>query len=194
MEVVSDLTSESFIAALRRFVARRGTPVLIWSDNGTNFISANNELRRMYELLSQQDTERAVTDFCSCLGIEWRFIPEHAPHFGGLWEAAVKTHLRRIFGEVKLTFEELSRKRWSKEYLTTLNKFCKWKNPTRNLQVSDIVILKEDNLVLTKWPLARVSQVHCGQDGLVQVATMTTAKRTYKRPVIKLTPLLIDSD
>ena len=85
--------------------------MLIWSNNGTNFVGANNELRGMYELLSQQDTGRAITDFCSHLGIEWRFIPERTPHFGGLWEAAVKStkmHLRHIVGEVKLTFEELS--------------------------------------------------------------------------------------
>lgn len=69
---------------------------------GQTLFVANNELRWMYELLSQQDTECAVTDFCSHLGIEWRFIPEHAQHFGGLWEAAVKsakTHRYRIVGE-----------------------------------------------------------------------------------------------
>ena len=44
---------------------------------------ANNELKRMYELLAQQDTEHALTDFCSHLGIEWRFIPEHAPTLVG---------------------------------------------------------------------------------------------------------------
>ena len=264
LEAVSDLTSESFIAALRQFVARRGSPVLIWSDNGTNFVGAKNELKGMYELLSRQDTQRVVADFCARLGIEWRFIPEHAPHFGGLWEAAVKStkiHLCRIVGEVRLTFEELSTvlaqieaclnsrplvplntpdedgiealtpghfligrplcalpdpsssyrqlsllkrwdlcqnlsrhfwKRWSAEYLTTLNKFSKWKNPTKNLKVGDVVILKEDNLFPTKWPLARVSAVYYGKDGLVRFDTVTTAKGTYKRPVTKLVPLLVD--
>ena len=44
-------------------------------------------------------------------GIEWRFTPEHALHFGGLWEAAVKSfkyHLWQVVGDVKLTYEELS--------------------------------------------------------------------------------------
>jgi hypothetical protein len=263
LEAVSDLTSEAFIAALRRFVARRGSPTLLWSDHGTNFVGANSELKEMYEFLSRPGTERAVADFCSHSGIEWRFIPEHAPHFGGLWEAAVKsakTHLRRVVGEVKLTFEELSTllaqieaclnsrplvpvntpdedgiealtpghfligrplcalpdpssshrslsllkrwdlcqnltrhfwKRWSAEYLTTLNKLSKWQNPTRNVEVGDIVVLKEDNLFPTKWPLARVSEIHKGKDGLVRVATVTTAKGTY---VTKLAPLLMNTD
>lgn len=45
LELVSDLTTEAFIAALRRFMARRGHPSMIWSDNGTNFRGANRELR-----------------------------------------------------------------------------------------------------------------------------------------------------
>ena len=40
LELVSDLTSDSFVAALRRFIARRGNPKVIWSDHGTNFIGA----------------------------------------------------------------------------------------------------------------------------------------------------------
>ena len=65
----------------------------------------------MYEFLSQRDTGCIITDICARLGIEWRFIPGHGPHFGGLWEAAVKsskTHIRHVVGEVKLTFKELS--------------------------------------------------------------------------------------
>ena len=81
--------------------------------------------------------------------------------------------------------------RWSAEYLTTLNKFCKWQSPTRNIKVGDVVIL-EDNHFFTKWPLTRVSEVYRGKDGLVEVATVKTAKGTYKRPVTKLAPLLVD--
>lgn len=58
--------------------------------------------------------------------------------------------------------------RWSSEYPTALNKFNKWHYPTRNLRVDDVVIILEDTLVSTKWPLAQVSQVHRGNDGLVK--------------------------
>ena len=70
--------------------------------------------------------------------------------------------------------------------------FCKWQNPTRNLKVGDVMLLKEDNLFPTKWPLARVSEVYYEKDGLVRVAAVTTAKGTYKHPASKLAPLLID--
>ena len=52
-----------------------------------------------------------ISQFCSSHGITWKFIPEHTPHFEGLWEAAVKSlkmHLRRVVSDTKLTFEELT--------------------------------------------------------------------------------------
>ena len=52
-----------------------------------------------------------ISEFCSTHCIQWDFIPEHTPHFGGLWEAAVKSfklHLRQVVGGVKLNFEELT--------------------------------------------------------------------------------------
>ena len=72
------------------------------------------------------------------------------------------------------------------EYLSTLNKFNKWHHSSRNLSVGDVVVLREDGIVPTKWPLAKVIQVHPGEDGVVRVATVKTARGTYKRPVNKL--------
>ena len=111
LELVSDLMSEAFIATLRRFIARRELPSTIWSDHGTNFVGANNQLCEFFEFLRQQSTQDSITDYCSAMSIEWKFIPEHAPHFGGLWEAAVKSlknHLKRVMGDARLTFEELT--------------------------------------------------------------------------------------
>ncbi|XP_033317688.1 uncharacterized protein LOC117215412 [Bombus bifarius] len=101
IELVSDLTSEAFIAALRRFIARRGFCVTIYSDNGTNFVGANNELRELRNLLQSDDHKVKVQSFLADRRIEWLFIPPNSPHFGGLWEAAVKTfkrHFRRVAG------------------------------------------------------------------------------------------------
>ena len=111
IEVVSDLTTAVFIASLRRFVARRRKPTLIWSDNSTNFVGASHELKELEQFITQQKTQKVVSEFCSTQHIQWKFIPGHAPHFGGLWEVAVrsmKLDLRRIVSDVKLTFEELT--------------------------------------------------------------------------------------
>lgn len=103
LELVSDLTTDSFIACLRRFIARRGKPSLLWSDHGSNFVGAVSEL---FVFLQQQKTTGVLADFCSNQNIVWEFIPERASHFGGLWEAAVgsmKKHLSRVVGNAKLS-------------------------------------------------------------------------------------------
>ena len=54
---------------------------------------------------------KIISEFCSSKQIVWKFIPERSPHFGGLWEAAVKSfklHLKRVASNVKLTFEEMT--------------------------------------------------------------------------------------
>ncbi|XP_076664982.1 uncharacterized protein LOC143367242 [Andrena cerasifolii] len=111
LELVSDLTSEAFIAALRRFIARRGFCVNIYSDNGTNFVEANNNLRDLQQLLRSDDHNEKVQTFLADRSIEWHFIPPQAPHFGGLWEAAVKSfkyHLKRVAGADLFTFEDFN--------------------------------------------------------------------------------------
>ncbi|GBN99369.1 hypothetical protein AVEN_114554-1 [Araneus ventricosus] len=87
IEIVGDLTSEAFIAALKRFIGRRGKPTEIYSDCGTNFIATDRELRRIVASLRKDEP---VNKFFMEESIRWKFNPPAAPHFGGLWEAAIK--------------------------------------------------------------------------------------------------------
>ena len=229
-----------------------------------NFVGAASEIKELVRFLESQKTQGEISTFCSAQNIQWRFIPEHAPHFGGLWEAAVKSfksHLRRVVGNVRLTFEELTTvltqieaclnsrplvalplpddgiealtpghflvgrplealpdpslayrsisilsrwhlcqaltrhlwQRWSADYLDSFRRTSKWHNRSTNLRVDDIVILREDNVIPAKWPLARVVKTHTGSDGLVRVVTVKTSTGTYRRPVTKVVLLPTES-
>ncbi|XP_049878925.1 uncharacterized protein LOC126375884 [Pectinophora gossypiella] len=106
LELVGNLTSNHFLLALRRFISRRGKPVNLYSDNGTSFVGA------------YKDISNFLKANCNCLGesvsndgITFHFIPSYTPHFGGLWEAGVKStkyHLVRVLGNCHLTYEELN--------------------------------------------------------------------------------------
>ena len=109
LEVVSSLTSQACLAAIHRFVARRGVPYRLFSDNGTNFTGARGELIKLRSLLDKQGGKVAAG--VEKLGMEWVFIPPGSPNFGGLWEAAVKSaksHIKKVVGKALLTFEELA--------------------------------------------------------------------------------------
>ncbi|XP_055622690.1 uncharacterized protein LOC129766204 [Toxorhynchites rutilus septentrionalis] len=111
LELVTDLTSAAFIAALRRFIARRGVPTTVYCDNATNFTAAQRELKELRQQFLSQKHKEAVHNEASTLKIEFHFIPPHAPTFGGLWEACVKSfkhHLRRIVGNSLLSAEAVS--------------------------------------------------------------------------------------
>ena len=110
IEVVRDLTTESFLATLKRFIGRRGLPSKIYADNGSNFCGAKNELHELYNLLSSHEFKDKITDYMHEKAIEWHFIPPRAPNFGGLWEAAVKSfkhHLKRSVDDRILAYDEL---------------------------------------------------------------------------------------
>ncbi|XP_018368765.1 PREDICTED: uncharacterized protein LOC108764860 [Trachymyrmex cornetzi] len=109
LEAVSDYTAEAFLAVLRRFTSRRDLCSDIYSDCGINFSGADEQLREMLGVSSSDG--RRIAHAASSEGIHWHFNPPSAPHFGGLWEAAVKStkyHLRRVIGETRLTFEVMS--------------------------------------------------------------------------------------
>ena len=111
IEIATDLSTETFIAALSRFISRRGLPSDLYLDNATNFVGAQNKIdKNIKHLLRQEDTKNKLNEFSIHNAIKFHFIPPAAPHIGGLWESAVKsakTHLKRVIGNQILTLEEL---------------------------------------------------------------------------------------
>ncbi len=109
IELCLSLSTDEFLAALRRFCSRRGCPASMYSDNGSNFIGAHAELLQIQELLKRSKT--SLSHFTTQNGITWHFSPPRTPHAGGLWEAAVKQMkllLRKLVQPHQLRTEELS--------------------------------------------------------------------------------------
>lgn len=80
----------------------------MYSDNGTTFAGANSELKKSYQQAIQ---DPSFLNKIALDRVQWKFIPPHTPHFGGLWEAgvrSVKHHLRRMLSPHSLTFEEFT--------------------------------------------------------------------------------------
>ena len=110
LEVVKDATTESLVACLSRFCSRRGLPLTIHSDNGSNLVGAKNELAELYSTLETTETQNSIQSYLLHQKVNWDTIPVKAPHFGGLWEAAVKAakyHLKRVLGQQMYTYDEL---------------------------------------------------------------------------------------
>ena len=108
IEVVSDLTTEAFLAALKWFLSRRGLPRDIHTDNGSNFDGAKHDLQELYKFMASTEVQATIHSFLLTNKVSWHTI---APHFGGLWEAAVKStkhHLKCVVGQQRLNFEEFS--------------------------------------------------------------------------------------
>ncbi|XP_036346966.1 uncharacterized protein LOC118756302, partial [Rhagoletis pomonella] len=235
LEIAPDLSTAAFIATFKRFIARRGKCRVVVSDNATNFVGANRELRELLHSFTTEAHIERVEEFCRNEGIEWKFIPPRSPHFGGLWESAVKLakyHLRRAIGNNVLTHDELhtivcqaeavvnSRPltpissdpndlrpltpghfligrslltvpepsvpvnltstgrskiiqyvqqqfwhRWQQDYLKELQRRSKWKTASPNINVNDLVILKDDLTPPLKWPMGRIIATLPGDDG-----------------------------
>ncbi|CAB0000027.1 unnamed protein product [Nesidiocoris tenuis] len=109
LELVSDLTTDAFIAALRRFVGRRGSVSEIQSDCGTNFVGAKHKLEDWSKFVSSKQHNSQVEKCLAEEGITWKLCAPGSPHLNGLAEAgikSIKTHLTKVIGEQTLTYEE----------------------------------------------------------------------------------------
>ncbi|XP_025267294.1 uncharacterized protein LOC112638912 [Camponotus floridanus] len=255
LETASDYSTDAFLAAFRRFTSRRGLCKEVYSDCGTNFVGADRELRLLFQASSSDG--RRIAHIAASDGIRWRFNPPAAPHFGGLWEAAVKStkhHLRRVLGDTTLTFEEMSTflaqmeaclnsrplqalsddhgdvtaltpghfligapllavpepsladgsssllsrwkllqrmrdqfwERWSREYVNSLASRPKWLKDSASPTVGALCLVRSDTTPPTRWPLARITRLHPGDDGVTRVVTIRTTSSELVRPLTKI--------
>ena len=106
LELAVDCSTSEFLQVFRRFFAIRGQPARMFSDNGTQFVGAERELREMVKGWNNQE----LKDFCAERGTEWRFITPQAPHQNGTAESLVKSckiALKKAIGSQVLTPFEL---------------------------------------------------------------------------------------
>lgn len=258
IEVVTNMTSDAFIAALSRFTSRRGLCSDLYSDCGTNLVGASNKLKKLtQDFFNQEDTQLSIKRFSAQYCTNFHFNPPAAPHQGGLWESAIKSakyHLHRVIGDYTLTLEELitltvkveailnSRpltalsadpsepsaltpghfligaplvslpeakledipinrlkrwqivqaftqrlwKRWSVEYLHSLQQRTKWTFKTPSLQTGDIVIVHEPDTPPLQWTIGKINSTFPGADSVVRVVEVKTPRGLLRRPVTKV--------
>ena len=91
LEKLNDLTTESFINALMRFISRRGRPLSILSDNRGNCVKANSELSKGISEWNQAMIEENLQQ----KHIQWKFNPPYSSHIGGIWERQIRT-IRKV--------------------------------------------------------------------------------------------------
>ncbi len=103
LDLVPDMTTTAFLRCLKRFVARRGVPIRIISDNGQTFKCADKKIQAM---MKQREAQWYLADN----RIQWTFNVEKAPWWGGFFERLIKSTkrcLRKIVGQGKLYYDEL---------------------------------------------------------------------------------------
>lgn len=257
LETVNSLETDSFIQSLRRFIARRGNVKILRSDNGTNFVGANRELKKC---LAEMDDE--VYTYLLKHEIDWIFNPPGASTMGGVWERQIRTvrkvlaslltenvgylddeTLRTLFCEIEaivnsrplttvssddmnpLTpnhalgiecgiivpppgnfqrddiymrkrwrrvqyFTNLFWSKWKKEYLCSLQERKKWNAQRRNVQLNDIVLIKNEICPRNEWLMGKVIKVEKDDKNDVRSVMLKTKNGELRRPINKLVTLL----
>lgn len=258
LELVTDMSTQSFICALKRFISRRAIPSCLYTDNATNFKGAKSELHELYKMFKTEPSYSQIIDFCNTNYIEHKFTVPLASHMGGIYEAgikSVKSLLKKHLHSTKLTYELLytvlvqiegiinsrplypitdlpndvtcltpahflvgtaitdlpepnllnsneSRlnvykkiiqikqifwKQFYFSYLSELQTRNKWFQVQNNINIGDLVIIKDEATPPTLWPLGRVISTNKSKsDGLIRSVVIYTSKGEYSRPVHKL--------
>ncbi|KRX36653.1 hypothetical protein T05_13844 [Trichinella murrelli] len=235
LELVPEMTTARVMQALRRFIARRGRPEIIQSDNFRSFKAAASKLRQLWRHVDVDRVQRELVGH----RIHWKFITERAPWMGGYWERlvrSIKESLRKILGKALLDEEELRTtlceveaslnarpltfvedehherhplspfqlltgrayvdftaveahdpewqpggrgppqwshrwryrqqllakwwRSWRREYLSDLMQRQKWRSSQAGAEVNDLVLILEDNILRTQYPIGVITELH----------------------------------
>ncbi|KAK3105444.1 hypothetical protein FSP39_025380 [Pinctada imbricata] len=268
IEILEQMTTASFINALRRFYAIRGNVKEFFSDRGTNFVGCCNTLG--IPAINVEDP--SIKDFLSDKETVWKFNTPFSSNMGGAWERLIGV-TRRILDAMlyevrhtKLTHEVLTTffaevtaiinnrplvaldsdaespfvltpnilltqktedvcevpmnldvrdlyssqwkfvqvlaqrfwDQWRKQYLQSLQPRKKWTDKQPNIEIGDIVLLKDEGQHRNNWPIGRVSQIFPSRDNLVRKVEITTfrngTKRSYIRPITQVVLLVGSSE
>lgn len=98
LEVIQNMDADAFILCFRNFMARRGQPRKIFSDNGTNFVKSERLLR---EELENVDFNKVAREFISP-ELSWHFNPPSCAHMGGAWERLIRSVKRAVYDSLPL--------------------------------------------------------------------------------------------
>jgi hypothetical protein len=258
LDVAHSLTTDSFLAVFSRFVARRGRPTVVYSDNGTNLASGEKEMKKLLEDLNQSQIHAHLTQ----RQIQWNFLPPHASHMAGAWERLIGltkrilsslTNQQKLSDEALLTFiaeaerimndrpltssdepgihaltpamlltgrgnvhalppglferrDQYTRRWWKQaqymadvfwrrfitEYISTLQRRCKWTAKENNLAPDDLVLVADESTARGYWPLGRIQTVNVSEDQLVRSFVVRTTNGTKLRPITKIVRLETD--
>ena len=103
LEIVEDLSEETFLRAFRRFASRKSLPQKMVSDNASTYLAAAEELKHLFQSTSLRES-------LSRRGVDWHFIPKRAPWYGGFWERLIgltKTVLKKVLGRTHVNLSSL---------------------------------------------------------------------------------------
>ncbi|XP_060665303.1 uncharacterized protein LOC132797563 [Drosophila nasuta] len=207
IEATTDLTAEKFLEAFSRFVARRGCPLHMYSDNGETFVRASSILSK--DLV--ESTRNLILTTHSHQGIK-----------------SFKTHFYKTVSSVKYTYDKLSTlltkieaclnsrplspmsedvsdlvaltpghflirrpllsmaEPESREDVESIRNAGNGSRLSISISIGDMVIIREENIPPQEWRLGRVLTTCPGADKRVRVVDIQTCRGVFHRPVAKL--------
>ncbi|KAL1246504.1 hypothetical protein QQF64_034638 [Cirrhinus molitorella] len=172
--------------SLRRFIARRGTPAELYSDQGTNFKAAEKELHETFDGLSLE-----LQQLLAKQKIAFHFNPPAAPHFGGAWEReirSVKSALYTVVGAQSVSEEVLHTVLLEVEAILNTKPLGYTSSNIADLDAitPNILLMGPEQEKMEAMPVDRVTKVHQGTDGRVRSADVRIKGKIYTRPVARL--------